>query len=138
MGVYVLELAIKTVAWGLYGGRYAYLNYDIFNRIDFFVTVTCCIEIIVLSFDATFSFRAFRMYTPQQVPIATIAIPRNDIRYAARQVPTLAAAATARTLRGDRNHHHHARDERFCSLDCDIPRLFHVCIVRYRWHGRIR
>eukprot|EP00961_Rhodomonas_salina_P037191 499966-Rhodomonas_salina.1 len=62
MAVYLTELFIKCTAFGMWGARYAYLNYDIFNRIDFLATCSAVCEFVASLWGATFTLRGFRLF----------------------------------------------------------------------------
>ena len=62
MSMYLAEFFVKSAAFGIWGARYAYLNYDIFNRLDFMVTCSSVLEFIGAFWGATFTLRGFRLF----------------------------------------------------------------------------
>ena len=60
--LYFVQISIWSVGFGLYGDIYAYLWYDIFNRLDFVASVGCLFELMALQLGYDFTVRALRLF----------------------------------------------------------------------------
>lgn len=59
---YTIEVILKSLAWGFVGGRLAYFNQNMFNRIDTMVAFFAWIEIVAAFFGFDFTLRSFKLF----------------------------------------------------------------------------